>query len=218
MAWVVFLLIASPFVGSFLGLLAVRLPIGESVLLGRSRCRACGHVLSWQELIPILSWLWQRGTCRKCGKVLSVFYPLMELASLCVALVTVVILPLDVVPWGVLFGWTLLLLAVIDYRTKLLPDVLTLPLILAGLLFAYYFRPDAFADHLWGAVLGFLVLAGVAHLYRVVRKAEGLGLGDAKLFAAAGAWLSWAALPSVLLLAAGSGLLCIIGLRTFGAK
>ena len=218
MAWSVFFIVASPFVGSFLGLLAMRLPVGEGVMLGRSRCLSCREQLSWRELIPIASWLWQRGTCRSCGEPLSPIYPLIEAASILVALVTVLLLPVEVVPWGLLFGWVLLVLAAIDLRTQLLPDILTLPLVLAGLLFSYLFRSDAFADHLWGAILAFLVLGGISSLYRLVRKKEGLGLGDAKLFAAAGAWLSWQALPSVLLLAAAGGLLGVFVSRVLGDR
>jgi len=78
-------LIAAPFVGSFLGVLALRLPEGKPVVAGRSACPACGKVLGPLELVPLVSWLVQRGRCRSCGATLSVFYPAIELAALAVA-------------------------------------------------------------------------------------------------------------------------------------
>ncbi len=103
-------------------------------------------------------------------------------------------------------GWTLLALAWIDARHFLLPDVLTLPLLLAGLAACQVLQPWALQDHLLGAVLGYAVLRAVALAYRALRGRDGVGAGDAKLLAACGAWLGWAALPQVLLLAALLGL------------
>src|SRR5260370_23338521 len=92
----------------------------------------------------------------------------------------------------------LLLLATIDWRVQLLPDVLTLPLLAAGLAVDYSIAPDSWPDHLIGAVAGFAALAVVALVYRRLRKREGIGLGDAKLLAALGAWASLQSLPTVL--------------------
>jgi leader peptidase (prepilin peptidase)/N-methyltransferase len=100
-------------------------------------------------------------------------------------------------------GLTLLALAAIDLRSQLLPDVLTLPLIPAGLLVAWL-RDTGLLDHAVGAAAAYLAFVAIAWLYRRARGREGLGRGDAKLFAAAGAWLGWQALPDVVVLAAGS--------------
>ena len=107
---------------------------------------------------------------------------------------------------GCALGWTLLALAVIDAKHLLLPDTLTLPLVPAGLLIAWAVEPAKLADHAIGAVAGFVAVAAIGLAYRRLRGREGIGLGDAKLFAAAGAWVSWTGLPSVLLLAAAGGL------------
>jgi leader peptidase (prepilin peptidase)/N-methyltransferase len=115
-----------------------------------------------------------------------------------------------------LFGWTLLLLAAIDWRVQLLPDVLTLPLMLAGLVASFLLPLGLWWDHAIGAVAGFAVLAVVARLYHRLRKREGLGLGDAKLMAALGAWVGWQALPAVLLVGSLLGLLFAIGLSLYG--
>lgn len=201
-----FLLLAAPFVGSFLGVVAERLPAGRDVLAAPSACAGCGRRLSPAELLPVLSYLRQRGRCR-CGRQrLGWFYPGIELAALLVVA--------SALPWqdsrplwlSALLGWTLLVLAAIDLAEGLLPDRLTLPLLAAGLLATGWLAPDALPHHLLGAALGYLAFAGINRLYRRVRGRDGLGGGDAKLLAAAGAWLGWQGLPSLLLIAAVAGL------------
>jgi len=97
-------------------------------------------------------------------------------------------------------GFALLTLAAIDVTVLRLPDALTLPTAGAGLAVSAILPGAPVLDHLLGAAVGYGVLAGLAFVYRRVRRREGIGLGDAKLLAAAGAWLGWAALPSVLLI------------------
>ncbi|MEO8926857.1 MAG: A24 family peptidase [Caulobacteraceae bacterium] len=102
---------------------------------------------------------------------------------------------------SLVLGWTLLTLALVDARAFRLPDPLTLPLLAAGLA-AAFLPPDApVVDRLAGAAAGYAVLGIVGWAFWRLRGQEGLGLGDAKLLAAAGAWLGWRALPSVLILA-----------------
>ena len=98
----------------------------------------------------------------------------------------------------------LAVIAVIDWRSLRIPDRLSLPLIGAGLVLAAV--GPRLGDHLIGAVLGYALLAGFGAAFYRFRGVEGLGLGDAKLFAAAGAWLGWQGLPAVLLVAALGGL------------
>lgn len=106
----------------------------------------------------------------------------------------------------------LLRIAVIDIRELRVPDRLSLPLAVAGLAVAWMMSRQPIGAHLAGALGGYAVLAAVGALHFRLRGREGLGLGDAKLFAAAGAWLGWEALPAVLFLAAVLGLLTA-GLR-----
>jgi leader peptidase (prepilin peptidase)/N-methyltransferase len=115
-------------------------------------------------------------------------------------------------------GWTLLTLAALDHRTFVLPDTLTLPLIPAGLVVAWAIDPGLLIGHVLGALAGFTSFAAIAGAYRRARDREGLGLGDAKLLAAAGAWLGWQALPSVVLIAAASGLALALAVALGGAK
>ncbi len=199
--------LAAPFAGSFLGVVAIRLPAERPFLFARSVCDSCGHQLGPPDLIPIASFVFSHGRCRYCAASVSLLHPAMELGALVVALWAAVMTSGWILAASCLFGWTLLLLAAIDWRTGLLPDVLTLPLIVTGLTVAYAIDPASLADHVIGAVAGFAIFALLAAAYRRFRGRDGLGLGDAKLLAAAGAWLSWTGLPTTVLFAALAGLL-----------
>ena len=210
------LLIAAPFVGSFLGVLIRRLPERRPVVKARSGCEHCGALLMPRDLVPLLSWVVQWGRCRYCRHPLGSFYPAVELAALAVALIAVTVDPPGRAWLDCLLGWWLLALGWIDLRCWLLPDTLTLPLILVGLAAAAALEPEQLLDRALASVLGYAVLRGIAWAYRRLRRRDGLGHGDAKLFAAAGAWLGTAPLPQVILLAAPLGLLAapaLAGLR-----
>jgi leader peptidase (prepilin peptidase)/N-methyltransferase len=106
-------------------------------------------------------------------------------------------------------GWALGLLAVVDILAFRLPDIVTLPLILAGLILGNQITGLPFADRLAGAAAGYAALSLLGWAYARLRGHEGLGLGDAKLLAVAGAWLGWAALPAVVLTACAAGLVWV---------
>jgi leader peptidase (prepilin peptidase)/N-methyltransferase len=113
----------------------------------------------------------------------------------------------DRVFWaGCILGWVLLALALTDLRTLLLPDKLTLPLIIAGIIEAAFFNAESVFDHIVAAAIGFLSFYIIIKIYRALTGREGLGLGDAKLFAATGAWLGALALPGALLIAASTAI------------
>ena len=199
--------LVAPFVGSFLGVLIQRLPDGRPVVTGRSACDQCGHRLGARDLVPFISYLVSHGRCRHCGQPIGWFPVAVEAAALGVAGWAATASDGPGVWLTCLLGWTLLTAAWIDIRAMILPDVLTLPLLLAGLIVTAAISPDALTDRALAAGLGYLVLAGTALAYRRLRGRDGLGLGDAKLLAALGAWLGLNGLPGVLLLASCSGLL-----------
>lgn len=213
-----FILTAAPFIGSFIGVVIVRLPQGRPIAFSRSACEHCSHTLGFYDLIPVLSWALGRARCRHCGAHLSAFYPLVELAALAVAVWALPVTPGWVLPATVFLGWTLLALALIDWRTQTLPDVLTLPLAIAGLAVAYWLDRAAFADHALGAAGGFAAFVGIAFLYRTIRGREGLGFGDAKLMAALGAWISWPGLPSAVLYGGAAGLAFVLAASLAGRR
>jgi leader peptidase (prepilin peptidase) / N-methyltransferase len=200
-------LVAAPFIGSFLGVLILRLPAQEPVVISRSACSNCGAALGPIDLMPLLSFAVLRGRCRHCDRFIGWFYPAVELSALGVAAWAVFASETQQQVWfGSLLGWTLLALAWIDVRSFLLPDILTLPLLLVGLGLAILTAPDQVFWHALGAAVGYSALYGINILYRMLRGHDGLGLGDAKLLGAAGAWLGVSALPWIILLAALGGL------------
>ena len=203
--WVWACLLA-PFVGSFLGVLAVRHDAVSSAVVGRSACPACGAKLGALELVPVLSWVALGGRCRHCRAAVSLFYPAIELAALGVAIWSSCYFSGFALWASCGLGWTLIALAATDMKYFLLPDFLTLPLVAAGLLANAVLDDASFRDHALGAVLGYAFVRLLRFAYRRIRGREGMGLGDAKLLAAAGAWVSWQGLPSVLVLASFLGL------------
>jgi leader peptidase (prepilin peptidase)/N-methyltransferase len=209
------LFFASFLVGSFLGVLVKRIPHGEDVMFGRSRCGVCKVQLRCGDLIPLLSWLILRGCCRNCSQPIGLFYPLIEVAALFVAIWSAMVTLNGTVIASCVLGWILLALAVIDWRHFLLPNVLTLPLIVTGLGVVYLLNRGQFSDHLIGSALGYIFVELVAYTYRRLRHREGIGHGDAKLLAAAGAWVGWEGLPSVILIAAVAALLITLAKSFF---
>ncbi len=198
--------VAAPFIGSFLGLLIERLPVGGAVLTGRSTCPSCHHPLGVRDLVPIVSWFSSRGRCRYCAAEIGRFYPAIELAAVGVVVWAATELSGWLLWASCALGWLLLALAAIDQRHRVLRDELTLPVILGGLGVAYMVDSGVLGEHAIGAAAGFASFAAIGWLYRRLRGREGLGLGDAKLLAGAGAWVSWQGLPSVVLLAGASAL------------
>jgi len=211
-----FAVAASPFVGSFVANFVARFRTERSVLVGRSICPHCEARLTAVDLIPLWSWLRSMGRCRHCGQQIAALYPWIELAAVVIAVAAATSTDgwLLWVTCGL--GWTLLALAATDLRYFVLPDALTLPLIPAGIVVAYLQDPAELPAHAIGAVAGFLAFMAVRGIYFRLRAREGLGLGDVKLLAAAGAWVAWGSLPSLIVIATVTGLgVALIG-RLFG--
>ncbi len=184
-----------------------------NLLVPRSRCSNCGHVIAWYENIPILSYFFLRGRCSVCGTKFGWRYPLVEA-------VTGALFFFCAWRWGLTttglawsgFAAALLALALIDWDTTLLPDDITLPLLWAGLIVAaLQFNPAVRLEGaLWGAVAGYLSLWLVYWAFKLVTGKEGMGYGDFKLFAALGAWFGWTALVPIILMASVMG--AVIGI------
>ena len=210
-------LIAAPFIGSFLGVLIVRLPEHAPIGATRSACPQCGVKLGPIDLVPLVSFLFLRGRCRHCQAPIGAFYPGVEMAAVAVALWAILA---GADPSGVWvdcgLGWALLTLAWIDWTDFLLPDVLSLPLLLAGLVVTLVRSPETLTDHCLAAAIGYLSFQGLAMAYRHLRGRDGLGGGDAKLIAAAGAWCGLATLPFIVLGSALLGLLAALALALSG--
>jgi leader peptidase (prepilin peptidase) / N-methyltransferase len=172
-----------------------------------SRCPQCGaRIRAWQN-VPVVSWLVLRGRCASCATPISFQYPAIELLAGLLSAVCAWRFGWSVhLAAALVLTWSLLTLAVIDLRTQLLPDVITLPLLWAGLLLTA--AHGTFTDTvsaLFGAAAGYLVLWLVYWIFKLATGKEGMGYGDFKLLAALGAWLGWQALPSIILISSAAG-------------
>lgn len=205
--------------GSFLGLVSLRLPAGEGVVLGRSRCAGCGRPLPPWSLIPVVSYLAARGRCGACGSPIPARYPMIELAAAAVGVWAAMsqAAPAEAV-FTALLGWQLLLIAVVDAEHFWLPDRLTLPLLATGMAAAALLERTTLTGAAIGAAVGFAALWLLAVVYRRLRGRDGLGGGDPFLLAAGGAWVGWVGLPSVLLWAAAAGLSVVAARAMTGRK
>ncbi len=199
-------------IGSFLNVVIYRLPLGQSIASPPSRCRTCGYSLRWFDNIPVLSWLFLRGRCRKCGTGVSWQYPLVELIT-----GALFVLVVWLTPMGPLVASRLILICIlialfgIDLEHQILPNVITLPGIVIGLLFSLVV-PPGIKDALIGAVLGAGILYAIAAGYYLWRREEGMGMGDVKMLAMLGAFLGWKAVLVTLVFASFSGALVGMGM------
>jgi leader peptidase (prepilin peptidase)/N-methyltransferase len=212
-------------IGSFINVVIHRGPSLWGLVDGEARgnlarpssyCPACKAPIPASGLIPILSFLLQRGRCRNCAAPISPRYPIVEAMGGFVALAAVAAFGWTFAALAIaVLGFALLALAVIDLETGYLPDAITLPLIAAGLGANAFALLVPFTDALFGAVAGYAALQGVALAYKRLRGREGLGEGDAKLLAAIGAFGGWAILPFVVFVAALATLtVAVLGRKT----
>ena len=229
-AFIVLLATFGLLIGSFLNVVIVRLPemmarsdrkiileasqqdipdelLGKyNLLTPASHCPQCKSSVRWWMNIPVLSYLLLRGKCATCRTGISLQYPLVELVCAVAG---------GLAAWR--FGnslqaiaiagflWVLITLTVIDLRTQLLPDILTLPLMWAGLLLNSYNFFTSLSAAVWGAAMGYLSLWLVFHLFKLCTGKEGMGYGDFKLLAALGAWLGIGMVLPIIIFSSVSG-------------
>lgn len=187
--------------GSFVNALVWRLHAKRNFVTERSECTHCHHVLAWYDLVPVLSWLLLKGRCRYCGKRIE-DSPLTELGVALAFTISYLWWPLGFSAAGlVLFGlWlvALVLLAALflyDLRWSLLPDALTLPLIVLGLIWVsvYYgiLAPQSLGASLMSISFGIASVAGLYGALYAVSSGEWVGFGDVKLGVFMGLVLGW---------------------------
>jgi leader peptidase (prepilin peptidase)/N-methyltransferase len=202
-------------IGSFLNVCIYRLPLGQSLVSPPSRCPKCGRALRWFDNIPVVSWIVLGGKCRSCQTAISPQYPIVELIT-CLAFVGIVwwTPPGPQLAARLVFVCLLIVLFGIDLEHQLLPNAITLPGIVIGLIFSAV-APPGWRSAFIGVLLGGGVLYGIAAAYYMVRREEGLGMGDVKMLAMIGAFLGWQAVLVTLVLSSFAGALVGIGLMAF---
>jgi leader peptidase (prepilin peptidase)/N-methyltransferase len=195
LAYVLIAALLGAVVGSFLNVVAYRLPRGESLATPGSRCPSCETPIKPYDNVPVLGWLWLRGRCRNCGARISVRYPLVEAATalLCAG----VVLADGTSPaaaLGIALVLTLVPIALIDFDRQIIPNAITAPAAVLAVALGLALDPTGEPERLIaGAAAGtFLLLAVLAY-------PRGMGMGDVKLAAVLGLFLGSAVGPGVLI-------------------
>ncbi|HME45938.1 MAG TPA: prepilin peptidase [Syntrophorhabdales bacterium] len=207
--WSVLFFVLGALIGSFLNVCIYRLPRGKSIVTPGSSCTLCGAPIHFYDNIPIISYMVLRGRCRHCKAVISGRYVVVELltALLYAALFSIYGFSIEL-PVVLLFASLLIVISFIDLDFRIIPDILSLGGIIAGLVLSlfrssipgdpslqpsisYLSKWPALLPSLVGILLGGGILWVIAELYARARKQEGMGGGDIKLLAMFGAFYGW---------------------------
>ena len=185
----------------------------------RSRCNNCGHMITWYENVPVISWLILRGKCSTCSTAISARYPLIEALTALLG---------GFIGWQyglglegaalLLLTWSLIALTFIDIDHQLLPDRITLPLVWLGLLLNTQEAFTTLSSAVWGAAIGYLSLWTVYWVFKLLTGKEGMGYGDFKLLAAIGAFGGVAVLPLTILLSSVVGVVLTLAISATGKR
>jgi leader peptidase (prepilin peptidase) / N-methyltransferase len=228
--WTLVVLLAL-IIGSFLNLVIYRLPImlenewkkegfinkyllswfeekPFNLAFPSSHCPKCKHPIAIWDNIPIVSFLILRGKCRYCKTPIAIRYPLVEILSCWLSVLVAWHFGLT---WQTFFllplTWSLIALAFIDIEHLILPDIITIPGLWIGLISNLNHLFATPKDAILGAIFGYIFLWVAAKIFKIIRGIEGMGQGDFKLLALFGAWCGWQLLSSIILLAAGLGVI-----------
>ncbi len=208
-------------IGSFLNVCIYRIPLGKSIVFPGSACPHCGRPIRFYDNIPVLSYLLLRGKCRSCKEPISAQYPIVELLTALAFLACAKTWSFEPPTYvNSLFLAIVIVLVFTDYNHRILPNILTIPGAIAGILLSPFQRPPAgqlssyYADRLsnfisgflfsenpeyvlpWvGSILGAVIGGGCLFIvgvgYLKLRKKQGLGMGDVKMMAMVGAFLGY---------------------------
>ncbi|HXK26949.1 MAG TPA: prepilin peptidase [Candidatus Binatia bacterium] len=213
-------------VGSFLNVCILRIPNGESIIHPPSRCPSCKAPIAFYDNIPLLSYLILRGRCRACQERVSPRYFVVELLTACLTVALFYKFGLGPAFFSsFIFVAALLVISFVDLDVRIVPDVISLPGIVLGMLFSllgYYLVHDPAElipsplSSLIGVLAGGGFLLALAWAYAAVTGTEGMGGGDIKLLAMIGAFLGWPSIPVTLFLSSLGG--SIIGLSAMLIK
>jgi leader peptidase (prepilin peptidase)/N-methyltransferase len=204
-------------IGSFLNVCIGRLPAGESIVSPSSRCPSCHTAIRWYDNIPLVSYLALGGRCRVCRAGISLRYPAVELLTAAAFVVQGVWFAGDPILLANRLVLTALLVALFgtDLETQRLPNVLTYPGLIAGLIFSVWVPPGLIACAI-GAAAGAAVLLAIRWAWHRATGVDGMGLGDVKMLAMIGAFLGWRQILVVLFLSSLTG--AIVGLALAALK
>ena len=211
----IFVAIIGSLWGSFANVCILRIPESKGVVSGRSFCPNCEKLIIWKDNIPIISFVLLKGKCRQCKKPISFQYTLVEILSLIsflsiyylygISLTTLLL---------IILAFTFIIIFFIDLKHFIIPNSLTFPLMALGFIKSFIPNLDGifpnYLDSLVGGLFGYGIIWSIIFFYKQVRKKDGMGLGDAKLFAVIGFWFGWISIPFVIFLSSIIALLSVI--------
>ena len=211
----IFVIILGALWGSFANVCIIRMPQGKGVVVGRSFCVKCNKKIQWFDNIPIISYLLLKFKCRNCKTKISFQYFLVETISLINFLVLYLIFGLSLTTlFLIILSVVFLIIFFIDLKHYIIPNSLTYSMMILG--FIKSFVPNLepifpnFLNSLIGGLLGYGIIWSIIYFYRQFKKKEGMGLGDAKLFAVIGFWFGWISIPFVIFLSSIIALLSVL--------
>jgi leader peptidase (prepilin peptidase)/N-methyltransferase len=205
--------------GSFYNVVIHRLPLGQSIVRPASMCPACGHAIAAYDNIPLLSWLLLGGRCRSCKTSISLRYPLVEGLAGILALLLFRRCGLHPqFPIEFIFCSLLLIITMIDLDTFTIPDILSLPGIVLGFALSFFTPRLLWWESLLGIAVGGGIFYLIAALFALVRRKEGLGMGDVKLLAMIGAFVGWKGVAFTILVSSVSGMIIAMPLMWRSGK
>ena len=196
--------------GSFLNVCIHRIPLMESIVFPPSKCPHCGTKIRFYDNIPMISYILLSGRCRSCREPISIRYPLVEVITGLLSMALFIRYGLGLKYLLLLaYSASLVIISFIDLRHQIIPDIISLPGILLGLIVVSIFHLNnlTWLDSLTGILAGGGSLFLVGFIFKSIRGKEGMGMGDVKLLAMIGAWMGWRSLPYVILISSLAGTL-----------
>ena len=195
--------------GSFLNVCIYRIPIKKSIIKPPSSCPLCGTGINFYDNIPVVSWLVLRGRCRNCYGHISVRYPAVEAIAGIISLALFLRYGLTLSYFlDLTFMLALIVVSFIDFDHMVIPDVISIPGIIVGVIASFLLPDLKWTASLIGIVAGGGILFITAFMFEKITGKEGMGGGDIKLLAMIGAWLGWKLLPVIILIAALTASIC----------
>ena len=211
----IFVIILGALWGSFANVCIIRMPQGKGVVVGRSFCVKCNKKIQWFDNIPIISYLLLKFKCRNCKTKISFQYFLVETISLINFLVLYLIFGISLTTlFLIILSVVFLIIFFIDLKHYIIPNSLTYSMMILGFIKSFVPNLDPifpnYLNSLIGGLHGYVIIWSIIYFYRQFKKKEGMGLGDAKLFAVIGFWFGWISIPFVVFLSSIIALLSVL--------
>jgi len=208
----IFIFVFGLIIGSFLNVCIYRVPLKKSIVTPPSGCPGCGERINFYDNIPIISYIFLLGRCRSCRQPISLLYPFIELLTGLLSLSLFVKFYPDYGQYlaFLMLGSAFIVISFIDLRHQIIPDIISIPGIFAGLAVTIIFSNVSIYDITWyDSVIGIIAGGGILYIvaagFEKLTGKEGMGGGDIKLLAMIGAWMGWRALPLIILISSLTG-------------